>query len=117
MEHLGRTLESAPTSALPCVLFTDLSFPDGEGFELIRWARAQPRLAKMRIFALPVNPADHRRAEEPKIDAYLEKLFGGARPAETVVEHLCRLLQPMQHDDPLIRLWVRAEAQRSTLPM
>lgn len=75
MKDLGRTLASAPESALPCVLFTDLSLPGADGFELITWVRAQPRLAKMRVFVMSgsVNPADQRRAAELGVDGYLEK--------------------------------------------
>lgn len=89
MAYLEGILGSGNWKALPCVLFTDLVLPGPDGFELIRWVKAQPALAGMKLVIMSGSeyPLHRYRAEALKVDGYaikfpraeeLKRLLGGA---------------------------------------
>lgn len=76
----------------PDVVLTDLHLPDGDGYELTRWIKAQPHLASTRVVqisAIFVEAADRVRGLRSGADAYL---IEPADPAElvAVIESMVR---------------------------
>lgn len=60
---------------IPDVLITDLKMPFGTGFDVLRWIRSNPHLARMRVvvFSNSTFPGDIKEAASLGIAAYLPK--------------------------------------------
>jgi CheY-like chemotaxis protein len=89
-----REVTASPEAAVltPCVMLLDIKMPKVHGFVLLKWARRQSTLDRMRILMLSGSdePKDHLRAEKLGADGYLVKfpsadvlaeLIGAARAA------------------------------------
>lgn len=59
----------------PEVVFLDVNMPSGGGFRVLQWIRKKPAFQRTRVVMLTDSsqPADLKRAEELKADAYLLK--------------------------------------------
>jgi CheY-like chemotaxis protein len=87
--YFERVLASAESYAVPCALFTDIKLLSGEGFEIIEWARKQPRLSDLKIFVLTgsEDPGYAKRAAELKVDGFFLKF----PPREKFVDMLAKI--------------------------
>jgi two-component system response regulator len=68
--------ERDPEDRIPiCVVFLDLKMPPPDGFDMLRWIRAQAALSHVQIVVLTgsVDPKDMRVAAELQADLYLPK--------------------------------------------
>lgn len=71
---LGQMIES-PACELPCFLFLDIKMPRLSGFEVLAWARRQPRFSTLPIVMLSGSQAadDVAKAKELGATDYLVK--------------------------------------------
>lgn len=90
IDYLTAALAAGPggEAPLPFLILLDLKLPYRDGFEVLEWIRAQPRLAELPVVVLTgSNEArDRRRALELGAQAYLVK------PA--ALDDMRRLLAP-----------------------
>lgn len=77
---------------LPSALLLDLKMPRRNGFEVLEWVRAQPRLGALPVIVLTSSerPEDRARALKLGATAYVTKSFDWA----AVLRELDRLLKP-----------------------
>jgi CheY-like chemotaxis protein len=68
-------LEKAPAEALPRLVLLDLNMPRINGKDVLRWIRAQPRLAGLRVvmFTTSNRSADADECRQLGADDYLVK--------------------------------------------
>jgi CheY-like chemotaxis protein len=66
---------SESTGLLPCLVFCDIRMPKIDGFDVLKWARSQPSLAKTTIVILTGGdvPEDRTRAKKLGADHFLVK--------------------------------------------
>lgn len=83
---------AAPTSAglLPCVVFCDIRMPKVDGFDLVKWARGEPGLARTVIVMLTGGdvPEDRTRAKALGADHFLVK-FPTPDVLKAIVDRAC----------------------------
>ena len=62
-------------TSVPCVIFLDLKLPYRNGFQVLEWLRAQPRLKNLRVVTLTGSdePSDRQRATSLGVHAYMVK--------------------------------------------
>lgn len=71
----------------PDVLILDLMIPKKNGFEIMKWIRAEPDLNKVPILMLTAKgqDQDRRTAEELGVDAFITKPFSNRDVADQVL--------------------------------
>lgn len=67
--------EKEPGGVRPCLLLLDLSMPQKDGFEVLRWLRARPRWKTIPVIVLSNSeaPEDVRRAYKLRCSAFVVK--------------------------------------------
>lgn len=92
-------------SSLAAVV-TDLNMPRLNGFELIRWLRADPRWPHLPIVVISADPAAkaERRSREEGADAFFAKPYSPLQVCQTVQ----RLLHEKHPADSALPLPIRA---------
>lgn len=78
-EEAKRFLEAAlrtpEANLIPAAIFSDKSMPDLNGFELLAWVRAQPKLKRVHVTIVTsvAEPGDDERARQLGADRFFEK--------------------------------------------
>lgn len=82
----------APTARMPVVMFLDINMHGLSGFDVLVWARKQPRLERMKIFMLSgANEIwDEQIAVKLGADEFLEKFPASERFRE-LLSSVCAL--------------------------
>lgn len=75
---------------IPCLMFLDVNMPSLSGFDLLVWARRQPKLQGMKIIMLSgaTEPWDARIAAKLGADDYLRKFPQPESLSEVLASHL-----------------------------
>ncbi len=74
MAHLKRVVDD-PQAVKPCVVFLDLRMPRCGGFDVLKWVKAQPGLAGVRVYIVSTStlPEDAARAAQLGAERFIAK--------------------------------------------
>ena len=94
-------------STRPDLVLLDVMMPDIDGFDLLRWIRAEPAIQSVPVIVLSAHVGEHARLEAMAAgaDDYLPKPFSGRELVATVRSHfkLARLRrQAMEREGALL---------------
>lgn len=81
-------MEALSAADLPDVVILDLMIPKVNGFEILKWVRAERNLKDLPILMLTAKGQDQDRqtAAELGVDAFITKPFSNREVVETVLE-------------------------------
>ena len=67
--------DDGPNNPIPDLIVLDMWLPDGDGFELLKWVKAQDTLKNIPVvvFTASTNPDHAQRAKDLGVTRYLQK--------------------------------------------
>lgn len=82
-------------SALPNLIITDIKMPRADGFEVLKWLKANPKTAQIPAVVLSSSdePQDRERGEALGAEAYHVKT-GNMRSVNSLANQICRKFFP-----------------------